>query len=139
MKALAVLVLAGLLLPAMVAAEQISTESYNSIYANATIASTYGYIDSVNQSGYLVFQPNLTLAYKYAWLALGNVSSDPNLSVFYSEKARGIAQQQYSQISQYKSESIGVMALVTLALLMALLKVMAPVVSRRSNKKQTGN
>lgn len=133
------LVLAVLLLPAAVAAEQISAESYNSIYANATIASTYGYIDSVNQSGYLLFQPNLTLAYKYAWLALGNVSSDPNLSVFYSEKARGIAQQQYSQINQYRSESLGAMALVTLALLIALLKVMAPAVSTRPRKKQAGN
>ncbi|MHB1830259.1 MAG: hypothetical protein ACYCO0_02605 [Candidatus Micrarchaeaceae archaeon] len=126
--------LALLIFPMLLSAQQLSGTNYTSSQANATIASAYSYVNTVNESGYLVFQANLTAPYRYLLMASQIYNKSPNTAVFYAQKAQLIAQQQYSSMGYYRQRSFFVIAVIAIAFLVMLIKVMRPVKVRRRAK-----
>lgn len=122
--------------PSIAFAQQFAAQNFNSTYANATFISAKTYVDSINTSGYLIFSPNLTSAYKYLAMAQGNITINPNLSVFYSTKAQQLAQQQYGDISYYKADSLPVIAIFTIAMAVILAKIMVPVKAVKGSRRR---
>lgn len=101
-----------------------SLANYTHDYANQTINQTLGYVNTINQSGYLIFYTNLTRAYSYLTKAQQIQGVSPSLAVLYSNQAASEAQKQYLQMSTYRLVSFFIMlilsalALVWLYLLM---------------------
>ena len=124
-----------LLLPVLLGAQQISSTNYTTSQANATISSAYLYVNTVNESGYLIFQPNLSASYKYLALASQIYNKSPDSAVSFAQQAQALAEQQYGDMTYYKSESLPVITLITLVFLLALAKVMYPVkLGRKGNR-----
>ncbi len=96
-------------------------------YANQTVSNAAYYISQVNESGYLIFYPNLTQSYSYLAKAQSLYNSSPAAAVIYANKATSEAVAQYARISSYKSESIVVMAAFTIFFALLLGRVMRPV------------
>lgn len=127
--------LALLIFPVLLSAQQMSGTNYTSSQANQTIASAYSYVNTVNESGYLVFQPNLTASYRYLLMASQIYNRSPDTAVFYAQKAQQIAQQQYSSMGYYRQRSFFVIAAIAIAFMVMLAKVMRPVSLRRRAKR----
>ena len=108
-------------------AQQIRSVNYTQSQANATINSAYGYVNKINESGYLLFQPNLSSAYGYLSKATELENVSPNSAIFYADKAVSSAQQQYGNISFYKAASFPVVVIISLVFFALLIKVMIPV------------
>ncbi len=94
------------------------------------------YINSVNQSSYLIFSPNLSAAYSYLGRAQELQNSSPTLAISYAQLATTQASIAYGQISSYKKYA----ALITLfltawvgAILYVLMKPSAKSDKRRFN------
>ena len=129
----ALIVFALFSLPLALHASQISSSNYNASQANATISYAYRYVNVVNESGYLIFRPDLVASYKYLSNASALYKSSPDAAVLDAQTALAIAQQQYSSMSAYRSESLPFVAAFTLLMLLALLKVMVPL-NRKAKK-----
>ncbi len=115
-----------------VLASSISSQNYTVAQANVTINNAYSYVNSVNQSGFLVFQPNLEAPYKYLDNATAIYKSAPGAAILEAEMAQSLARQQYSSMSSYKGASLVIMVLVTALLAIVLAKVMMPVKRKKS-------
>ena len=85
-------------------------------YANLTVNNAAYYISQVNESGYLIFYPNLTQAYADLFKAESTYNTSPITAVVYANKAVNEATSEYIRISSYKSESVVVMAAATIVL-----------------------
>jgi len=100
----------------------------SNVSSNLTIAinSTQSYIETVNQSSYLVFYPNLSTAYND--LALARNESSINISDAYMllGKAKGSAEEAQSRISQYKTISLYLLVIVGVILAFSLYVLMSP-------------
>jgi hypothetical protein len=118
-------------LPTAMHASQISSSNYTVAQANATIASAYAYINSVNESGYLIFEPNLTSAYQYLNSASELMNSSPQAAITNAQKASALAKYQYESISAYRRQSLVVVTAFSIVMLFALYKVMQPTKTRR--------
>ncbi len=125
-----------LLFPVIVLSQSIGSPHYNSTQSGTSIADAANYIQSINESGFLIFQPNLTLSYSYLALATKFQNSSPNTAVFYAQKARSEALQQYQDIDYYRSRSIPVIVAFAIIFFLILLKLNIPVAKRdkHSNK-----
>ncbi len=118
------------LLAAVIAAQpypQISAQNYTTQEANTILNRVSNNLTIVSQSSYLIFQPQLNGAYENLSLAMGNVISDPEVSVFYSNRANNNTNTQYKQIEQYKYESFPVITAFTIIMLVLLYRFMTPV------------
>jgi len=98
--------------------------AYTPEQANQIINSTSTYIDSVNQSGYLVFYPNLTQAYSYLDMAEKNYTVSPDRAVSYANNATASAMRQYQLISEQRAASFVVMAVLTVVTAVAVFRSM---------------
>lgn len=117
---------------AMLALFSINTlAAANTAEANANFTSALSYVNYVNQSGYLVFSPNLTAAYSDLNRSAGLLNSSPARSINYSQAARQIATKQFSRINSYKAYSIAAVAAFTLIMAALLLFYMKPLKGRR--------
>ncbi|MGD0729560.1 MAG: hypothetical protein ABR981_05785 [Candidatus Micrarchaeaceae archaeon] len=100
----------------------------SNVSSNLTIAinSTQSYIETVNQSSYLVFYPNLSTAYND--LALARNESSINISDAYMllGKAKESAEEAQSRISQYKTISLYLLVIVGVILAFSLYVLMSP-------------
>lgn len=112
-------------------ASQIYAQNYSVEQANITIAQAYSYVNAVNESGYLIFQPDLAQSYRYLSNASSLYTKSPNVAVAYSQMAVQLAQEQYSSIGYYRSKSVPILALFTILAAFALFKVMIPVRKRK--------
>jgi uncharacterized protein with PQ loop repeat len=130
---LAFLLSVMVLLPMTLHASQISVSNYTAAQANATIASVYGYVNSVNESGYLIFEPNLTAPYNYLGRASELQNRSPDVAVVDAQTALSLAEQQYNTMSSYRQQSLPIIVAFTVAMLFVLVRVMAPI--RAKNKK----
>lgn len=128
---LALAIAVSIALVSLALASSISSQNYTVEQANATINNAYSYVNSVNQSGFLVFQPNLGAPYKYLSNATSIYKSAPGAAILDAEIAQSLARQQYSSMSSYKGASLVVMVLVTALLAIVLAKVMMPVKRRK--------
>lgn len=114
-------------------ASQISGQNYSVKQANNTIAQSYAYVNLVNESGYLIFQPDLSASYSYLSNASSLYLSSPNVAVAYAQKAQQLAQEQYSSIGYYRRMAMPILVVFTILAALALFKVMIPV--RKKNKR----
>lgn len=129
-----------LLLAAPVMAQGAVSANYTLAYANSTVSAAYAYVNTVNVSGYLIFQPNLTRSLTYLRMAQGNITTHPSLAVYYASRAQILAKQQYDQISQYRYLSVVIMIVVTVLLAVLLARIMRPVArKRRGRSSGAGN
>lgn len=112
---------------------QLAYPNYTAQRANATVQNVSYYIAIVNESGYLIFEPNLTSANNYLTMAQGNTISNPYLAVAYANKAYNLTEEQYNSIEAYKSESLPFIVAFTAAMLILLYKFMIPI--KRAKKK----
>lgn len=112
----------------------IGSGNYTASSAKAFIDSASAYINSINQSGYLIFMPNLTASYKYLDEAKSTYNTSPDTAVIYANKAIESAKLSYMQISYYKSYSFVVLVVFTVAIGALLYKLMKPI-KRRSRRQ----
>ncbi|MGC9157087.1 MAG: hypothetical protein ACP5GD_02810 [Candidatus Micrarchaeia archaeon] len=98
--------------------------STSRLQANATIAKVKAYVDMLNTSGYLVFSPNLTLAYKYLQMAEKAENTSPESAIAYAQLAYKEATQAYAKLDQYRAESAIVMLALTVAFAAILYRIM---------------
>lgn len=101
-------------------------------YANLTVSNAAYYISQVNESGYLIFYPNLTQAYADLFKAESMYNTSPSTAVVYANKAVNEAASEYLRISGYRNESV-----IGMAALTAVFAVVLARVSRRV-KRQAG-
>ncbi len=111
----------------MTHASQISKQNYSVELANSTIAKAYAYVNLVNESGYLIFRPNLSASYNYLSNASSLYLSSPNVAVIYAQRAEQLANEQYASIGYYRQIAMPVLVAFTIITALALFKVMVPV------------
>lgn len=116
------------------AAAQVSTSNVS--YANQTLRQAEAVLAQVNESGYLVFYPNLTSAYANLAKAQQLYNKSPQSSVYYSQQAISEANAQYQEISVYKYYSALAMGALTLFFIFLLLKLFVPVRKARTAKRR---
>ncbi len=104
-----------------------SYPEYNGL--GTAINSTYSYINSVNESSYLIFYPNLTAAYHFISLA-GNATNQDSAYALLNE-ARSSAMEQETRINYYKAVSAYVLAASTIGLVALLALLMRRMPARR--------
>ena len=93
--------LAIALLTAAAGAQQFNSTGYTPSSANGIINGAQAYVDMVNQSGYLIFYPNLTQAYGYLNQASGIYNKSPDAAVLYANEAVDSARVQYNDIRSH--------------------------------------
>lgn len=118
---------------ALIAQTSIGPENYSPQYANSLITNVSNYVATINESGYLIFRPNLSTAYMDLNYAMNSTASNPSAAVLYAEKANQSAYTQYQSILYYKSASLPVIAGFTLIMLALLYRFMAPI--KKGRKK----
>ena len=92
---------------------QLNHTSYTEPEANVIVANAANYVNAVNDSGYLIFYPNLTQAYSYLNTSYNLLKASPSGAVFYATLARSSAEAQYNAISYYRNVSLVVMVAIT--------------------------
>lgn len=68
----------------------------------------------INQSGYLIFNPNLSQAYAYLNRAQQTINSSPDASVSYSYAAESSANDSFQNIRNYAQYAFAVMFMIAL-------------------------
>jgi hypothetical protein len=100
------------------------------------INSTASFINSVNQSGYLVFYPNLTQAYHDLNLAKAQSNSTNTSGTFFLlAQARQSAQAQLNAMNRYKTDYLYVLVASALALFALLYVLMSPRKNKNISKR----
>jgi len=110
----------------------------NSTNINASINATAAYINKVNQSGYLIFYPNLQQAYRYLGLARNISPANASAAYYLLTQARQSAASQEASIKGYETYSLYVLlaAFALLAVLLyALMRPYKPTTKRRRAKR----
>lgn len=103
-------------------AQQIS--NYTAASADQVIAQSLSYVNAVNQSGYIIFYPNLTQAYDYIGKAQNISLTSPGSAVLYAKDAVASANSEYQRISRYKFDSLVALLIFSGATAYALLKTL---------------
>ncbi len=91
----------------------ITTQSYNKTQAQKIINQSISYINTVNQSGYLIFNPNLSQAYAYLNRAEQTVNSSPDTSVSYAYNAKYSAYSALQNIRKYSEYAFASVFIIT--------------------------
>ncbi|MCL5239170.1 MAG: hypothetical protein M1286_01705 [Candidatus Marsarchaeota archaeon] len=103
-------------------------------YANQTVSNSAYYLSQVNESGYLVFYPNLTQAYSDLFKAESTYNTSPSTAVIFANKAVDEANTEYQRISAYRPEAVVVMAAFTVFFVLLLGRAARPVKKPRASK-----
>ncbi|MDE1823107.1 MAG: hypothetical protein KGI00_01355 [Candidatus Micrarchaeota archaeon] len=119
------------LIPSAAFAESIGAQHYSPAQANAIISNVSSYLRMVNSSAYLVFEPNLTLAYSYLNKSEAISGVAPDQAVSYADKAFEAGKAEYLKISYFRTLSVPVMVAFTCAIALLLYRYMRPVNSKR--------
>jgi hypothetical protein len=104
------------------------------------INTTEAFVNRVNQSGYLIFYPNLTASYHDISLATNYSKSNASYAYSLLSIARENAQAQQLKIYQYKTYSLYVLilsALILLCVLYSLMKLRKTAETRRKSIKKS--
>lgn len=81
----------------------IKAQNYNSTQALNIINQSISYINTINESGYLFFNPNLTQAYVYINRSEENYNSSPNTAVAFAYRAQDSAKEALGVIDEYRT------------------------------------
>ncbi len=111
----------------MAYSDSITSSNYTYGQANGIIANATDYVNLINSSSYLIFNPNLTMSYLYLNQATNIYQSSPSAAVAYAYKARSSAQEQYGIIQMYKKGFTYIVAALALISLVVLYVLMKPV------------
>ncbi len=112
----------------------IQSTSINNTYALQLLNESQSYVDAINQSGYLLFYPNLTKAYNDLNMSRNYLNNSINSSIYYANLAKSDANSEYSKISQYKQNSFYAMLIFTVASGLVLYAVMQKVKKGKMRK-----
>ena len=115
-------------------AMQISPFNYTA-YANQTLVNATAQVNAVNESGYLIFYPNLTSAYADLQGAQEALNTSPTTTVALANRAVSEADAQYRLTGTYRNASAAIMVAFVLALALVLGKVMRPAKRSRRNRR----
>ncbi|MGA3020958.1 MAG: hypothetical protein ABSD68_03350 [Candidatus Micrarchaeales archaeon] len=115
---------------------QSTISGFSREYANATINQAIGVVNLVNESGYLIFSPNLTQAYLDLNRSISLYNTSPASAVIFANKAANEANAQYVLISGYKQISFIIMLAFTTVFTLIIIKVMKPVKSVAKRRKK---
>ena len=96
---------------------QSTTAQANATSFGAALNSTTSYVDSINQSSYLIFYPNMTAAYNYLSLAKNESQTNTTYAYLLLQKANESAQLQAHLLFRYQQLSL--LILIALAILLA--------------------
>ncbi len=103
--------------------------------ANQTLSRAEAYVSLVNESGYLVFYPNLTQAYADLNKSMQLYNNSPGSAVVFANEAVDSARIEYARIQEYKEASFVVMLVISIVLVAVFLKIMKPVKNRSTAAK----
>lgn len=109
------------------ASSQVISSNFSKEYANQTINQAIAVLNDVNQSGYLVFYPNLTQAYADLNSSMALYNTSPAAAVVLANKAMYEATAQYDAIGRYRQVSIAVMLVLTAVFAVIIYRIMKPV------------
>ncbi len=117
---------------AVVHAQSFSANSLVPDNLTSAINSTEAFVGVVNQSAYVAFYPNMTVAGRYLAEAKRN-ASEGNYAQAYSllALARDSASQQLQRINGYRYATFAVLAILLVASTLFLRRVMRPLGGRR--------
>ncbi|HIH49882.1 MAG: hypothetical protein ABSE71_01130 [Candidatus Micrarchaeaceae archaeon] len=117
---LCIAVLAALFYGAAANAQSAGATGYGyGMGASAAINSTASYVNSINQSSYLIFYPNLTGAYNYLNMARNESQTNLTYTYLLLGKARASAQVQQQILLKYQQLSL--LIIIVLAVFLAAL------------------
>jgi hypothetical protein len=103
---------------------------------NNSINSTAAFINNVNQSGYLIFYPNLSAAYNYLQLAKENaISGNVTYSYILLARAKQSAQVELESMDKYKTDSLYLLIASTIVLAIILYMLMMPKEKGKAKKR----
>lgn len=140
MKTIAFVIPALLLIVSMNAQSQsFGNANYTSAQASQIINSTWTYVNTINQSSYLIFYPNLNASYQYLNQSQGVYKTSPNLAVAYAYLAKKYADKEYARIGTYRNNSLIVMLIFSVIMLAAVYLVMKPVAKEQRKKHKRVN
>lgn len=117
--------------PFSVFAQSLGPQNYTYARANTTLSNATAYLSRINDSGYLVFTPNLRQAYSYLGTAKLLLNKSPQGSVLYSNLAVKSARRAYGNIESYRETSILGALVFTIAMGLILYRFMVPVKKNR--------
>jgi len=114
-----------------------AANAQSAAHGNASLAkainSTASYVNSINQSSYLIFYPNLTSAYNYLSLARNESQTNITYSYLLLGKANESAQHQAQLMFRYQQLSLLILIALSILLATILYFFMRPY--RRSKRK----
>ena len=128
-------ILAMLVFYTLVAHAQTPTISSGNL--GQAINSTASFINKVNQSGYLLFYPNLTQAYHYLDIAKTQPANSTAYAYSLLAQARSSAQSQLNAMNAYKTYSLYATVASAVVLAVLLYALMAPRGSAVGRKRRT--
>ncbi len=105
----------------------LGAQNYTHQQANLTISNASAYLSAINQSGYLVFYPNLTQAYNYLARARSLSNRSPSLAENYAQQAESSAASAYSAITSYRYYAFIITAMLTIIVGMMLYLLTKPI------------
>jgi hypothetical protein len=115
---------------------QSTISNFSKAYANATINQAVSVVNQVNESGYLIFYPNLTQSYLDLNRSISLYNASPASAVIFANRAASEANVQYMLISGYKQISFIIMLAFTIIFTLIIIKVMKPVKSVAKRRKK---
>lgn len=123
-------------LTATMAGAQSQLSNTSTEFANNSVSSAAYFLQQVNESGYLIFYPNLTQAYANLAMAQSLYNRSPASAIIYANKAVTEANAEYARISDYRDESMVVMAAFTIVFVLLLARVMRPARAARKRRSK---
>ncbi len=99
------------------------------------INSTAAYIQTVNESGYLIFYPNLSQSYALLAKAQNESTSNPSQSLSLLTMARQSADQQLQIIDSYRNTAAVIVAIFVIVIGTLLYYTMIPYRRRNTRKR----
>jgi hypothetical protein len=98
------------------------------------VNSTRSYVDTVNESAYLIFYPNLTAAYNYVDSAANVSHTNPAYAQVLLGKARESAEAQLAGIDRYKAWSFYALVATSVVLAVLLERLMRAKLPKKARK-----
>jgi hypothetical protein len=121
---------------AFLASAQTFGSNNTKAYANITINNAIGVVNAVNESGYLLFYPDLSQAYADLNRSMSLYNASPSASVVLANRAAQEASDQYLKISAYKQESLVIMLILTAFFAYLMVLVVRPISAKKSKKSR---
>jgi hypothetical protein len=119
------------ILIAFIALQSLGLQNYTPAQARAIINETTSFVNTINESGYIIFYPRLSGAYSYLSNATKIYNTSPDLAVSFSIKAREIATEEENRIESYAYIAFVAMLIFTLSMLFLLYIYMKPIKKAR--------